>query len=427
MTGRGLGGEESRPDIVLVNVDCWRYDAPERMPRLDRSTAGFERGEAVCQAAATNGVFPALLASEYFHEAYGADSFGAVDEEVVPLPTVLEEVGYSTGAFVGSNPFLGKWEPYFESFWNDGMRAHDEDRNREAYSLSDRIRNLLTLTPRVSASEVAERAGAWFETTNGPRFCWMHLMDTHGPYYPGLERGRSVGLLDTYRSLVQYSRQGMDAPDAVLDTVRDLYWECVGRLDEQVPAVLNVVPSDAAVVLTADHGEELYHGHIGHARLYDECVRVPCYVRPPAGTDIELSVSMRQLDLAPTVVDWLGLEPPRDWVGASYDGTARDSFQLNRSFVDGEERVYAGLRTERAKLVEVYDRAGRRIGRECYDLVSDPEERHAVDPEAHPDGESLARRLREFLDGTSVVDAVVASQRDPDETVRQRLEELGYH
>jgi arylsulfatase A-like enzyme len=425
--GRASGEEVGQPrDLVLVTVDCWRYDAPGRMPTLKRATEGFVRGDAISQAAATNGVFPTILASQYFHEAYRGMGTNGIRDDVVSLPGVLREAGYTTGAFLGSNPFLGKWQPYFDTFWNDGMRAHDEDQNREAYGLSDRIRNLLTLTPRVTATEVTERAQTWFNQTNGPRFCWIHLMDTHGPYYPGLSRGRSVGLLDAYQALIQYSRQGMDASEPVLNTIRELYWQCVEQLDEQMAAVLEFVPSDAAVVITADHGEELHHGYIGHARLYDECARVPCYVRPPPEKSVELPVPMRHLDLAPTLVDWLDLHRPDVWAGTPYDGTPRDSFQLNRSFIGGEERVYAGLRTERAKLVEVYDQDGRRLDRECYDLVSDPDEQQVLDPTTHTACKELTSRLREFLQGTDVVDSVVDSRRDADETVRQRLEELGY-
>lgn len=425
MTGDPSSNGDSPPrDVVLVTVDCWRHDAPERMPNLRRMTAGFERGEAICQAAATNGVFPAILASRYVHDAYSPPDFDSVAADVVPLPTVLSDAGYETSAFVGSNPFLGKWEPYFDTFWNDGMRARDEERNRSTYTQFDRAKNLLTLEPRVTATEVATRARDWFESTDRPRFLWMHLMDTHGPYYPGLRRGRETGLFGVYRSLLRYARQGMAAPDGTLDTIRELYWQCVERLDEQIPTLLGFLPDDATVVVTADHGEELHHGYIGHARLYDECVRVPLFVRHHGGPTLD--APLRQLDLAPTLAEWVGAEPPESWHGDPYDGAPRESFQVNRSYVRGEERLYTGLRTETAKLIEWYDASGRKMETELYDLVSDPEERTPLEVRELAGGESLEQRLSAFRRRTGPVETLHSSRPEASSSVRRRLDELGY-
>ena len=303
-----------RNDIVLLTIDCWRYDAPSRMPRLRALVEDYDRAQAVCQAAATNRVFPPILASTYYPKAYQAS--GALCRDIRSLPEVLSDHGYATAGVIGSNPFLGKWSARFDAFWNDGMNATEESTNRSEYTAAHTLWNLLRLRPRVTAEEVASRGRKWFQHTSSPKFLWMHLMDLHGPYHPGLRRGLETGLFDALYSIVRFSRHGQDVSDEVLETVRSLYWECVRKLDERITRVLEFIPEDATVVIVADHGEELHHGSISHARLYDECVRVPLFVKnAPRCMDGQL---VRQLDLAPSLLEWSNIPRPNGWEGSSH-------------------------------------------------------------------------------------------------------------
>lgn len=411
-------------DLIILTIDCWRHDAPAEMPRFRELMSDFEQGEAICQAAATNGVFPTLLASEYFHKAYQTPDLDAVADGITPLPALFNEAGYETGAFLASNPFLGKWTDFFDTFWNDGMRGFTEEENRSEYTQFDQFWNFIRLQSRVQATDIGQRARNWFRETESPRFLWMHLMDTHGPYYPGLRRGVSVGLLNTYRSILQFSKQHMNAPNSVVETIRELYWECVDLLDQQIEEVLNFLPEDATIIILSDHGEELYNGYIGHARLYDECVRVPCFVKDE---NIELDgAPIRQLDLAPTLAESFGFDIPDDWRGEPHDGTVRDSVQVNHSFVDGQEKVYLAYRTADTKLIESYDADGQKERSEFYDLQADPNETQPITDEDHPERQAASERLSEFKESEQVIERVLTSQQTASEAVQQRLAELGY-
>lgn len=393
------------------------------MEEFHRAVAEFQHGSAICHAAATNGVFPPILASRYLHDAYERPGLNSVRDDVSTLPGLLGDAGYATGAFLASNPYLGKWADDFDAFWNDGMRSGAESENRARYTRAHQLWNLTQLEPRVTTPAVTERATEWFAGAERPRFMWLHLMDLHGPYYPGLRRGVSVGLLQSYWSIVQHSRHGTAASDRVLETIRRLYWQCVDRLDRQLTRLLQHLPEDATVIVMADHGEELYHGHIGHARLYDECVRVPFYAKNLEPT-VEGS-AIRQLDLAPTIAERIGLDSPDGWTGEAHDGTHRDSFMINHSFSEGQERVYTGLRTADAKLIQTHDDTGTVIDTECYDLSADPIERNPISPGASR-RKQLAQQLSEFLKRNRVVESHVSSRTDVTDSVEQRLEELGY-
>lgn len=421
MSATETSGSDER-DVVLLTIDCWRYDTPPEMPHLQGLTADFQKHEAICQAAATNGVFPTILASQYSYDAYRTEDPNLVDDSVVSLPKLLSRRGYETGAFLASNPFLGKWADHFDEFWNDGMRSQNEDANRSEYTEFDRMRNFLKLESRVTASEVASRARRWLDGTDSPRFLWMHLMDVHAPYYPGLRRGAAAGLLQSYYSLVQYSRYGMDASDNVLNTIRDLYWECVRRLDERMREVMEVLPDDALVVVMGDHGEELHHGNIGHARLYDECVRVPLFIRHP---DLSMEEStVRQLDIAPTIADWVGADIPDGWTGEPHDGEPRESVMINRSH--GQERVYVGLRTPSEKLIEAYDMDGNRLETEFYDLEADPTEQQPILDQSNSSRQAVSRKLERYKQDRDLMSHIFNDRANATEAVEKRLEELGY-
>jgi len=90
------------------------------------------------------------------------------------------------------------------------------------------------------------------------------------------------------------------------------YLSTIASADRCIAHVLDVLPSDCAVVITSDHG--------GHARSHgtdaDEDLTIPLIVHGPGvspGQQIEGPVSI--LDIAPTVARRMGLSVPREWEG----------------------------------------------------------------------------------------------------------------
>lgn len=402
-------------DIVVVTVDCWRHDAPDRMPTFSSAVSEFDYIDAIAQGASTNSSFPALLASRYYPSAYTPS--GEVRDDVASLPQVLSEEGYQTAAFVASNPFLGKWESHFDTFWNDGMVETSADDNRdESTSTASKLWQFLRLRDRVSAGEVQEKATEWFETTDGPRFLWVHLMDLHGPYYPGIRRGLDEGLFRTYLRLVQYAKQS-DPSDDVIETIQSLYWQCVDQFDRRLAQFVDALPDDAVVVLTGDHGEELYHGNIGHARLYDEVVRVPFYSRNLSG---EADSTVRHLDVPPRILATVGAEVPDQWGGTALS-TDESAFCLNHA--PGFGATYAGVRTSSEKLV--YElREGEVEARKYFDLEADPEELSPAEPPAESD---LTEQLEAFLRRDTIDNEVLGTRKTGVDAVPdERLRKLGY-
>ena len=73
------------------------------------------------------------------------------------------------------------------------------------------------------------------------------------------------------------------------------------------------------LIITADHGEEIYdHGGWGHRhQLHDELPHVPLVIRWPGGeqADTRVTTLVSLVDLAPTILNVLGLRVPSDFKG----------------------------------------------------------------------------------------------------------------
>jgi len=375
----------------------------------------FDQLTLICNGASTNSAFPAILSSNYYPNVYSTD--GAVKSDVVTLPDGLPE-SMTTGAIIASNPFLGKWSDRFDTFWNDGMTSSDADSNR-SFTTTDRIKNYLTLSSRVDTTQVRWKAEKWFARHDPPRFLWLHLMDPHGPYYPGLNRARKLGLTRTYLTLLRKAR-GSEMSAAEANFVRMLYWSSVNQFDAKFAHLLQDLPESATIYVMADHGEELHHGHVGHARLYDEVVTTPFYTNDP---DFEATAgSIRQIDLAPSILSSMDFDVPEQWRGTPKPGHHTEAFMLN--YAPKYETTFVGVRTSGYKLIRKYHDHGE-ITKEYYDLKRDPYETNLLDDLENEC--QLKGTLNDFLEFESFNSNLLES-RKPGLTgsLESRLRDLGY-
>ena len=104
---------------------------------------------------------------------------------------------------------------------------------------------------------------------------------------------------------------------ADLQHLKDLYDEEIGFVDAQLGALLGRLRrtgllKSSLVILAADHGEEfLEHGDVKHCRnLFDTSLHVPLLVRIPATQPRVVASPVQNLDLVPTVLDYLGIDVP---------------------------------------------------------------------------------------------------------------------
>jgi arylsulfatase A-like enzyme len=158
---------------------------------------------------------------------------------------------------------------------------------------------------------------------------------------------------------------------------------------------------DALIVLTSDHGDELFeHGSFGHGvTLHREVLQVPLYVKRPGiadGRRFEMPVAL--VDVMPTVLDLLGLPPAVPGDGQSLAPWLRGETppEQNRDLlheIPGDPPGARALTAGRYKLIALPGPPGpgRRL---LYDRVLDPRETEDI---AEAGGE-LVRELSARLD-----------------------------
>ena len=192
----------------------------------------------------------------------------------------------------------------------------------------------------------------------------------------------------------------------------------IQSLPSELPLLVTTVTPTGQARAQARLGE---HENIGHVRtLYDEVLRVPLIVKLPSGdARIEsLRASrealVRHVDVAPTLLDLIGLDPLPDQVGASLLDSPGSLLQTETHAPEAPQTKLA-LRSDRHKLVFTPE-----TGRfELYDLESDPGELHDLYEASEDEFSDWSTALRQWAERAPGV-----GELDP--SVRSNLKALGY-
>jgi glucan phosphoethanolaminetransferase (alkaline phosphatase superfamily) len=229
-----------------------------------------------------------------------------------------------------------------------------------------------------------------------PAFFYIHLMSTH---YLGVQFPES----HVFTSLDDRVAPGLE-PYKILDKLNkpDRYDDKVRQADGIIRRVFDALEEkhyldDAVVVVTGDHGEGLGERHWAHGwDLYNEDIRIPLllYDAPEASYG-NLSFAT-QVDIAPTIVDRLGLPIPQSWEGRSLRSPAVKAFSLHQTYFI-PHRFAVLYRTDAALFKFI---ATPQYGREeLYDLTHDPGERGDIAAERPAITERLRAKVSAYREG----------------------------
>jgi len=239
----------------------------------------------------------------------------------VTMPEALKALGLHTVGIMANG--------FIDAFWGFG----------EGW---DVLKNHIHDGGGLKAEDLVKVAKTFLEKEHAkPFFTYLGTIDAHvswrahapwiQKYDPEPYSGPYVkALLDPTLDQIVAGKIKMTDRDKV--RVLALYDSDVSYNDQQFGELLKTLESlgrmeDTMIVLTADHGEEMYdHGRIGHGQsLHEELVHVPLmvYYPPlfPAGKKVEEGVE--SIDILPTLVDALGGKPPADAQGQSLVGLAQ--------------------------------------------------------------------------------------------------------
>ena len=395
-------------DVLLVTLDTTRadrlgcYGHPTAVtPTLDglaRRGALFENAATVAPltAPAHASILTGLYPPRHGLRANGPYRLEASHET---LAETLGRAGYDTAAFVSSFVLDHRFG------FAQGFSTYDDQVAPKSSLAMESIMER-------DARGVTDAAIGWLGARPAGRrwFAWVHYFDPHVPYAAPAEFAS------------RFPDSPYDAELAYMDAQ-------LGRLIAALDAAGR--SERTLVVVVADHGEALgQHGELSHGYfVYDEVVRVPLilsasslFPRPRVVRDVPVSV----VDVAPTIVDLLGLEPLAGADGVSLTSLAtgeRDAVYVE-SLSPYLEHGWAPLFALRGASLK-YIEAPRR---ELYDLSVDPGETdNRIESDEHgPAREALARELAALLLTFPSLDEVAGQALALDEETRARLAALGY-
>lgn len=268
-----------------------RYDTT---PHLARLAAGdgivfdnaYVTAPCSCQTLATLalGIHPPLGASLLVRD--------APQVPVPSLPEVLRQAGFRT-CFAHAGDWSWKQRDRF-------LRLRGAETLIDAESLGG---------PRVMSWGISDRRMLqavldWIEQGDDrPFFVLAYTIETHHPYVAG-EAPRDFGVDDPHLARYLNAVRGADA--------------LVGWLYDELQR--RKLADETLLVVTADHGESFgQHNQRVHSfSVYEHAVRVPLVLIHPALRSCPRRVAAvrSHVDLAPTIVQMLGISPPPQWQGA---------------------------------------------------------------------------------------------------------------
>lgn len=431
-------GESVPPDVIIYLIDTLRADhlgvygyGRPTSPRIDRFAEGatvFTNAQA--QSSWTRTGVTSLMTG-MLPQAHGVNRR---DEALAPEITTLAEAfkaqGYTTLGFITNGNVSATF----------GL-----DQGFNHYQYLSESKNSIAV--HQTAARLNHWVFKWLDTLaprgqRPPFFLYVHATDPHAPYTPpGVYYERFAAGVDPLRGRLEHvhgiSGGRHEAPEGTAEAWKDLYDGEIAYTDHHFGRLLDKLETmdlaaSSMMVLVSDHGEEFFeHGGWEHGKtLYGEQLRVPLIVQLPGREHggQRLSILANQMDVMPTLLDYVGVELPELVQGQSLlpwiRGEAED---LSKA------PSYAYLRLSGRHSESVIDRGFKLI----VDSVPNPpahllfhvdeDVAETVDMSADRPieggflGQDL-RRLEESLRGRGRA----ATQVEIDDELRKRLEALGY-
>jgi len=408
---RRRGSDARRPNVALIVVDTLRPDWTTpygdmrgATPELARWAAHGVLFEAVRAQSSWTKVSVASMMTSLWPADHGVREIrDALGDAANTLAEQFQQAGYATYA-VQSNGWLAASFGFQQGF---------------DHYVFPRGANVAWMKSMVwpHADNVYLEAERLLDAHDSrtPFFLYLHFMDVH-----------------EYAAPTEFQNFGTDNAGAYMAAIR---WidHVLERLRKKLAAMEQL--DDTLLVLASDHGETFGEdrrwGHARNAR--SPVLRVPLVIRLPDATGpLRVSDPVRNLDLAPTLLDWAGIAIPDSFEGESLLPLLRKS-----------ERRLARDRTSFASLPallfrdailqESVSRGGWSLVRDIqdpereqlFDLTIDPDEE--VDLiEIEPDAAQPVRSLLDTYEQRTPLSGVVTPGVHIDPQIADRLRALGY-
>ena len=357
---------ETPPNILLIGSDTLRADRLGALgyrraltPNIDAlATQGVLFSNCYVPCARTAPSLVSLLTGTWPHTHGIRDNFVADDDtrlKVDALPDLLKAQGYRSAAIsdwcggdMSKFSFGFDYTDLPEDQWNLKylIRQGPKDlrlfislfmHNRLGRWLLPEIYYLggVPLTQPIGrrarrlVSRLAQSAQPFFlnvfYSTTHPPFAseWPWYTRFADPAYAGESKFAMARLTDPFEII---RRQGAPKEEFDLDQIIDLYDGCVAEFDDEVGKMLEHLEAcgladSTIVVVYSDHGMEFFEHDTwgqGNSAVGDFSPRIPLLIRDPRKpASGRVDHVVRSIDLAPTLLELIGVSPPASMEGVS--------------------------------------------------------------------------------------------------------------
>lgn len=425
-----------RPNVILITMDALRLDHlgcygynRNTSPSIDKVAAGGTIFiNAVAQSSFTAPCMTSILTSTY-PPTHGVVNYGyRIINENCTLSYLLRTHGYET-AFISNHGGIidiKDFENNFNIFYPIGRSKENKN---------------------INIAKINSKIIKWINKNKNKRFfLWVHCLEPHYPMNPSLD----------YRNLLSDSYMGHPAvnvpisnnhefgfggiPRRLAKINRDitdlnyyinLYDQTIRYADDFVGDLmenLNRLHLDkkTLIIISADHGESLgeHNQYFTHGfNLYNELIKIPLIMKLPEviPQGKRIIQQVQQVDIAPTVLEILGIRHPDGIDGASLLSLLKEP-DLNQekyafSFVGNK----IAIMTNFWKLI--YDTNSKEY--ELYNLSNDPKELNNLALAGEKQFELLKDKLEDYLKQVKH-DYNKEEKVILDKETKERLRSLGY-
>jgi len=384
--------KNSRPiNVMIIVIDALRFDhlscygyKRDTSPNIDRfAKEGVKFTQAIAPGGWTVESVPSILTGAYSftHQIYYWNSLR--NPNTKSLAEELARKGYQN-VFWGNHGGLNKLDIQdgFCRIYASGLYDKSEKSALSDYEFTSQIINRLRASYK-----------------NRPFFFYIHYEGVHAPYRPPAPY-KYIYLHDKYEKAPKFvpisnindgdlkyfgekcipfmtAENNITNPDYYISQ----YDGAISYSDAQIGRLLDSLRTlglneNTLVILTSDHGEMLgeHDLYFTHNSSFEENIRVPLIIKLPRlfpeGEVISKQVSL--VDIAPTVLEVIGLKKPNYMQGESLLNFFKPHKAYRMQYVFSSCKQWCTFRAENWKIIF---QGSNNLGA-LYDLKNDPQEQH---------------------------------------------------
>jgi phosphoglycerol transferase MdoB-like AlkP superfamily enzyme len=220
---------------------------------------------------------------------------------VPQLPRLLSAAGLRTGFFYSDDTRYARTAKYI---LNAGVGTLHDSRTRNCRdTVVSTVGTTLATGDRCTFADLTQ----WIdERPDSPFFAVVWTFQTHYPYTS--RRGRRFAI-DPHSIPVERARGDLQRYLNAVSDADQLIDELIRHLEQENRA------RDTLIVITGDHGQAFgqHNGYGNGSSVYEENVHVPLMLINPGIAGGSFNRLTGHIDIAPTILDSLGLPLPSQW------------------------------------------------------------------------------------------------------------------